>query len=203
MKRVKWLPLFMLLAAGGVRAQALIGVTVSLTQVGPNFLVDGQTYSGSQTFFWPVGSKHILQFPFSVDFVGDTLPYQSGNGNTVEWSFGGWSDNLGILVPSSFPAQTITVQPGLTSIIGQRQHSAPAHALSFPPAPASGGTNDQLFSGAPGPPSAINSTGPNPLGWGLSATSTVNLHFGLPITLFVSGRAANPERISIPRLRFW
>ena len=64
MKRAKWLLLLALLASSGIFAQT-IGVTIGLTQVGPNFLVDGQTYSGSQTFFWPVGSIHILQFPFS------------------------------------------------------------------------------------------------------------------------------------------
>ena len=160
MKRVKWLPLLVLLAAGGVRAQSVIGVTVSLTQVGPNFDVDGQLYSGSQTFFWPVGSKHILQFPFSVDGIGNVLPYQNGNGDNVQWSFGGWTDNLGLESPTGSPSQTITVQPGLTSIIGQVTTLLQL-TITFPPGTGSGGTNGNC-SGAPGDPSTTQT-----VGWGL------------------------------------
>jgi uncharacterized protein (TIGR03437 family) len=159
MKRVNWLPLFMLLAAGWVRAQS-VGVTVSLTQVGPNFLVDGQTYSNSQTFFWPVGSVHTLEFPYSV-LAGSTLPFQAGGGGTVEWTFGGWSDNLVPITPAGSPNMTITVVPGLTSIIGSV--SAPLYQLTvtFPAGTGSQGTNANC-SGAPDPPSQTQS-----LGWGL------------------------------------
>jgi uncharacterized protein (TIGR03437 family) len=160
MKRVKWLPLLMLLASGGVRAQSSIGLTISLTQAGPNFYVDGQTYSGSQTFFWPVGSKHILQFPFSVDGFGNALSYQNGNGDSVEWSFGGWKDNLGLLSPSSSPIQTITAEPGLTSIIGQIITTLQL-TITFPQGTGSGGSNINC-TGSPGAPSSTQT-----VGWGL------------------------------------
>src|ERR1700731_3555743 len=117
MKRVKSLPLLMLLASGGIFAPT-VGVTVGLTEVGPVFYVDGQQYSNSQVFLWPVGSKHIVQFPFSVNALGATLGYQAGTGDTAQWSFGGWADNLGLLIPAGAPVQTITVFSGLTSLIG-------------------------------------------------------------------------------------
>lgn len=158
MKRVKWLPLFMLLT-GPMVAQSVIGVTVGLTQAGPNFYVDGQLYSGTQTFTWPVGSKHILQFPFSVNAIGQTLAYQAGNGDTVQWGFGGWTDNLGLLTPSSSPVVTITAQPGLTSIIGTIS-TVLEFTITFPTGTGSGGTNGNC-SGAPGDPTA------NAQGWGL------------------------------------
>ena len=160
MKRVKWLPLFMLFASAPVMAQAIIGVTVSLTQAGPNFDVDGQIYSGSQTFFWPVGSKHILQFPFSSNALGQALQYQSGAGDSVQWSFAGWSDNLGLLAQGAAAVQTITVQPGLTSIVGSVS-TALRLTITFPPGTGDGGTNRNC-NGAPGDPAPT--TG---VGWGL------------------------------------
>lgn len=159
MKRLKWLPLFMLLASGPAMAQSVIGVTVSLNQAGPNFYVDGQLYSGSQTFFWPVGSKHILQFPFSVNALGQTLSYQAGAGDTVQWSFGGWVDNLGLLAQSSDPIQTITAEPGLTSIVGSVSETLEL-TITFPQGTGSGGTNTAC-GGAPGNPT------PGASGWGL------------------------------------
>ena len=101
MKRVKLLSSLMLLASGGVFAQSSIGVTVGLSEVGPVFYVDGQTYSNTHTFLWPVGSKHLVQFPFSVDLNGNTLTYQSGTGDTARWSFSGWMDNPGLLIPNT------------------------------------------------------------------------------------------------------
>ena len=159
MNRVKLLLLLMFLASCGAMAQAVIGVTVSLTQAGPNFYVDGQVYSGSQTFFWPVGSKHILQFPFSVNALGQTLAYQGGNGGEVQWSFSGWSDNLGLITPSSAPIQTITVEPGLTSITGGIT-TLMQLTIVFPSGTGSGGTNANC-TGAPSDPT------PGAMGWGL------------------------------------
>ena len=128
-------------------------------QVGPNFLVDGQLYSGSQTFFWPVGSVHVLQFPFSSGTLGTALPFQWGNNDTAEWSFGGWSDNLGLLVPSNSPAITITAQPGLTSIVGTVSGVFQL-TVTFPAGTGSGGSNANC-SGAPGAPTQ------GATGWGL------------------------------------
>src|SRR5580704_9130083 len=84
MNRVKLLSLLMLLASGGAVAQTTVGVTVGLSQPGPVFYVDGQTYNNAHVFLWPVGSTHIVQFPFSVDLNGNTLAFQAGGAGAVE-----------------------------------------------------------------------------------------------------------------------
>lgn len=155
----------MLLASGGVVAQSTIGVTVGLTEVGPVFYVDGQSYSNTHIFLWPVGSKHIVQFPYSVDLNGNTLTYQSGTGDTARWSFGGWIDNPGLLIPNQAPVQTITVYPGLTSLIGTVVELMQL-TVTFPPGTGSGGTNVNC-GGAPNSPAPPNSVPPGPYGWGI------------------------------------
>jgi len=152
----------MLLASGGVWAQT-VGVAVGLTEVGPVFYVDGQQYSNSQVFLWPVGSKHIVQFPFSVNALGETLAYQGGTGNTAEWSFSGWFDNQGFLSPTTSAVQTITVYSGLTSLTGSVSELMEL-TMTFPPGSGSGATNTNC-SGAPGSPVSSGSTQPS--GWGL------------------------------------
>jgi uncharacterized protein (TIGR03437 family) len=163
MKRVKSLSLLMLLASGGAFAQT-VGVTVGLTEVGPVFYVDGQQFSNSQVFLWPVGSEHIVQFPFTVNALGQTLPYQGGTGGTVQWSFGGWADNTGLLVPGGSPVQTITVFSGLTSLIGSVTEMM-EFTMTFPPGTGSGATNTNC-TGAPGNPTPTDG-GAGPFGWGL------------------------------------
>lgn len=148
----------MLVACGGLLAQT-VQVTVGLTAPSATFYVDGMPYGSAQSFFWPVGSKHILQFPFTVDANGNVLGYQASNYDTVQWSFGGWKDNLGLLATSTSPVQTIVATPGLTSIIGT---VTPAYQLTITYASGAGdgGTNTQC-SGAPGTPT------PGAYGWGL------------------------------------
>lgn len=158
MKRVKWLLLLMLVVCCGAFAQN-IGVTVGLTQVGPIFYVDGQLYSGTQQFFWPLGSIHTIQYPNSVAQGGSQLGYQLSNDETVEWFFGGWTDNLGLLVPASSTALTITVQSGLTSIMGTVTTDYQL-TITFPNNTGSGGSNTNC-SGGPGLP-PVGATG-----WGL------------------------------------
>ncbi len=140
MKRVKLLSSLVLLASGGVCAQSTIGVTVGLSQPTALFFVDGQQYSSPQVFLWPVGSTHILQFPFSV-IAGVTVPYQSSNYDTARWIFSGWTDNLGQLSSVSGSAVvTVTVVPGLTSVIGGVTELF-EFSIIFPPGTGSGGTN--------------------------------------------------------------
>jgi uncharacterized protein (TIGR03437 family) len=118
MKQSKWLIFLMLLVGVGVRAQTVSSVTIGLTLPGPVFIVDGQQYNTSQVFLWPQGSKHIVQFLYSVDeTTGNPFPYQASNGDDTRWSFGGWTDNLGLLTAGG-PIQTVTATPSLTSIIG-------------------------------------------------------------------------------------
>ena len=109
----------MLLCSVGAWAQSVQSVTIGLSLPGPIYIVDGQQFTSQQVFLWPVGSKHSLQFLYSVDeFTGVTLGWQSANGDVTRWTFGGWKDNLGLLIPNGAAVQTISVQPGLTSLIG-------------------------------------------------------------------------------------
>ncbi len=118
MKRTKYLIILLLIACTGALAQTTQGVTIGLSIAGPIFIVDGQQYASQQIFFWPVGSKHILQFLLSVDEAsGNTLPFQAANGDIARWTFGGWTDNLGNASQGGV-IETVTVVPGLTSIFG-------------------------------------------------------------------------------------
>jgi hypothetical protein len=82
---------------------------------GANFMVDGALYNGSQTFLWPQGSKHIVQFPFSVRPDGTTATFQETIDGTTRYNFAGWTDNRG-LISSNAPNQTITADPAITSL---------------------------------------------------------------------------------------
>src|SRR5260370_10161401 len=100
-----------------LNAQQLSTITISTTPSGARYSVDGQTYIQPTTFVWPAGSKHLLVF------VADTLlPNQAGGAvqtsanGTVQYVFGGWVDNTGLLLPSSDPIQTITADPPVTSM---------------------------------------------------------------------------------------
>src|SRR5271155_2101940 len=152
MKRVKLLSSLVLLASGGAWAQSTIGVKVGLSLPGPNFYVDGQVYANAQVFLWPVGSTHVIQFPFSV-VMGQTVAYQSSTDDTARWSFGGWTDNLGILAAAgSAPVVNLTVLQGMTSVIGNVTELFRL-AIIFPTGTGSGGSNTNC-SGAPGNPVA-------------------------------------------------
>lgn len=87
------------------------------TPNGPLYIVDGTGYQATQVFVWPVGSKHIVQFPFSLDSNGNALPYQSVANDTMRFTFGGWTANNPNFNQGSNPAVTITAEPGFTSFI--------------------------------------------------------------------------------------
>ncbi len=118
MKRAIWIAASTFLLGLSASAQSVVSVKVGLSLAGPTFYVDGQPYVTQQVFLWPVGSKHTLQFPVSVNAQGTELPYQSFNGDVARWTFGGWVDNLGLLTIGTYPNQTVTAFPGLSSIIG-------------------------------------------------------------------------------------
>ncbi len=143
MKRASLLILTLLLVGiGDAWAQPVSSVSVGLSLPGPVFYVDGQRYNTRQTFLWPQGSKHIVQFLLSVDVSsGQSLPYQSASGDITHWIFSGWVDNLGTLSPSSAVIQTVTATPGLTSLIGQVtvQHKIHVQFYSSPGPAACGG----------------------------------------------------------------
>jgi uncharacterized protein (TIGR03437 family) len=121
MKRAIQLAAMSILAtAGGAWAQVQSTTKVGLSIEGVNFSVDGRQYNSTQAFLWPEGSKHIIQFQYSVDVsTGQALNYQYGNYGTVRYSFSTWVTNGPQLVPSSDPVIVITASPTLTSIIGQ------------------------------------------------------------------------------------
>ena len=122
MKRANCLFLLTLLATSWISAQALTNITIgtnSTANYGPVFVVDGVSYLTPQTFTWPAGSAHVVQFPFSVDQNGNTASYQSVVSDSVRFSFGGWLENTGLLTPTGQSILTITAQPTLTSLIAQ------------------------------------------------------------------------------------
>ncbi|MGH9667914.1 MAG: hypothetical protein ACRD9L_26130, partial [Bryobacteraceae bacterium] len=109
----------MVIGLGSVPAHAaIVVVQIGPQAPGPRFLVDGQSYVAAQTFSWPAGSKHILQFPFDPAPQGQTpSPVQTAADGSIQWSFGGWKDNAGLLLPTADPVQTVTADPSITSII--------------------------------------------------------------------------------------
>ena len=79
--------------------------------------MDGTGYITTQVFVWPVGSVHTVQFPFSVDFNGNQLPYQSQLNDTIRFTFGGWVASNSNFVGGENPSVTLTADPSLTSFI--------------------------------------------------------------------------------------
>lgn len=121
MKRTNWLLLLALTASGWASAQTTnitIG-TNSNVNYGPVFIVDGVSYLTTQTFVWPSGSAHLVQFPLSVDQNGNTTTFQSQQGDSVRFNFGGWQTNVGISYSATYPTISVTAQPSLTSLIAQ------------------------------------------------------------------------------------
>jgi uncharacterized protein (TIGR03437 family) len=86
------------------------------TSNGPYLLVDGTTITAPQVFVWPVGSKHTVQFPFSIDPLSNPLPYQSAQHDTIRFTFGGWVASNGNFQGTNNSTITITADPSLTSL---------------------------------------------------------------------------------------
>ncbi|HUB82347.1 MAG TPA: hypothetical protein VMB03_26300 [Bryobacteraceae bacterium] len=81
------LPLPVLLVTAfipAVQGQTGTQATVLTNPSGPQFTVDGATYFGPMSAFWPVGSEHVLSVPqatgYSFSVTGDT-----------QWQFQNWS----------------------------------------------------------------------------------------------------------------
>ncbi len=49
--------------------------------------MDGVSYLSNQTFLWPKGSKHIIQFPFTTDINGNSTGYQQSNDGKYRFFF--------------------------------------------------------------------------------------------------------------------
>src|ERR1700689_4960680 len=93
MNRAKWLILIILIACGGAWAQTISSVMVGTTPTGVVFSVDGVNYVSTQTFLWPQGSKHVIQFVFTLGPTGTPEPYQVSIAGGAEYFFTGWSAN--------------------------------------------------------------------------------------------------------------
>ena len=119
MKRIIYFVLSSLLIPSAAVAQntsITIGTNPS-TSNGPNFIVDGTIFAKTQVFVWPVGSVHTVQFPFSLDFNGFPLPYQSQLNDTIRFAFGGWVASSSSFEGAGNPAVTLVADPSLTSFI--------------------------------------------------------------------------------------
>jgi hypothetical protein len=111
------------------------------------FYVDGKLYAGAASFFWPAGSKHILQFKTDSLKQGASTVQTSSDG-TTQYGFGGWVDNAGLLQEGSDLIQTITADPSLTSITTTLSISYRITLQYFDPV-GSGG--NAPICGSPGP----------------------------------------------------
>ena len=114
------LSLLVLLAATGfcLRAQTFSTITIQTVPSGARFYVDGQLYTSAATLVWPAGSKHIVSFQ-----VDSPVPNQTSSGvvqtspdGLKQYSFSGWLDNAGLLVPNGDPVQTVTADPSITTL---------------------------------------------------------------------------------------
>ncbi len=120
MRFTYFLPIAVVFAGSGLYGQGT-GVTISTSGPGAAFSVDGTVYTTAQTFLWPAGSKHILNFlggPLPADIVLATSStyVQLGQGKQTIYSFSGWVENSGLLHTNSSPVLTVTADPNVTSI---------------------------------------------------------------------------------------
>lgn len=141
-------------------------------------MVDGQVYVAMQTFSWPSGSKHILQFLLDQTSTGQPTVIQTAVDGSAQWSFGGWKDNAGLLTPSTDPIQTITADPAVTSIIATVTvaYRINLNFYSYPNAQVQCGS-------APGNPLAGAMPGLVYMGGNCYASSTVVYVAAGPLTL--------------------
>ena len=81
-------------------------------------MVDGQVYSQTATLVWSAGSRHVVVFltdpPWPNQTTNTTI--QTSQPGTVQYAFGGWKDNLGLLIPNNDPVQIVTADPRMSSL---------------------------------------------------------------------------------------
>ena len=144
----KWILPF--LGAAALMAQAEISQTRIYTEpANINFWVDGEQYRGSASFFWPVGSKHVIWSDPSYA-VGLSTRYQFQN----------WAADKALLAGQTGRTLTITASPGFTGIKGTFliEHKVDVHFFSttgtlLPSGAAGQGTCDATFNTTTGLPS--------------------------------------------------
>jgi uncharacterized protein (TIGR03437 family) len=79
-------------------------------------MVDGIMYFGAQTFLWPTGSKHTLQFPLSTLADGTVAGYQESLNGTSRYQATSWVLSNGVS-PTSGADLTVVADPSITSIV--------------------------------------------------------------------------------------
>ncbi len=102
-----------------LRAQsATVSFRVFTEPSGARFSVDGGIYTSAATFQWPAGSKHLVRFiQDAVPGVTQTLdnlppgtfvPVQASPDGANLYTFSGFTDATGFLVPGTDPNQIVT-----------------------------------------------------------------------------------------------
>lgn len=113
------------------------------------FFVDGVSYVQAQTFLWPQGSKHIVQFPFTLDLNGNSTGYQQAADGSMRLTFGTWTAG-GVTLGGGASTVTITADPSLPAVIGMVTVSYQVQVLfpnSSPTASCAGGPGNPIGSG--------------------------------------------------------
>jgi hypothetical protein len=100
----------------GQTTPTIASVQVHSVPTGARFLVDGYMYFGAQTFLWPVGSKHTLEFPLSTLADGTTAPYQESLDGSTRFQAASWVLSNGIS-PTNTNVLTVVEDPTITSIV--------------------------------------------------------------------------------------
>jgi len=119
----------LLALGGGLSAQTnIVGSSVRVYTepgAGARFMVDGVTYYASQTFTWPAGSKHVIEFPLKSKLDGSLESYQESLDKQSQFAFSGWQDSNG--TPYTSSAIVILADPSLKWI---RTQAAPAYRVT-------------------------------------------------------------------------
>ena len=91
-------------------------VRVYSNPAGARFIVDGSNYNGSQTFLWPAGSKHVLQFPQSYLPDGTPAGYQQTQDGSTRYAVASWTLSNGSS-PTGITDLVVVADPSITSIV--------------------------------------------------------------------------------------
>ena len=112
------------LAAAGAWGQGIGTVKIGTNPEGPYFYVDGRQYTTTQVFLWPVGSKHQVQFPLSVDPASsESLAFQYGRNSNIRYTFSGWKANGGLeLANSGATEQTVSRVQARLHLVRRSRH---------------------------------------------------------------------------------
>ena len=119
LRSVLLLPMFLVPFGHSLEAQntsTISSVRVYTNPTGARFMVDGLMYTSSQTFLWPAGSKHILQFAQSFNLDGSVAGYQESLDGGTHFSFSAWTLSNGA-APSSITDLVLVADPTITSVV--------------------------------------------------------------------------------------